>query len=60
VPAYVIFHDRTLREIAARRPATRTALLAVAGIGPVKASRYGDAVLAIVREHTEGPALASA
>jgi DNA helicase-2/ATP-dependent DNA helicase PcrA len=60
VPAYVIFHDRTLREIAARRPATRTALLAVAGIGPVKASRYGDAVLAIVREQTEGPALASA
>jgi DNA helicase-2/ATP-dependent DNA helicase PcrA len=60
VPAYVIFHDTTLRAIASTRPITRTALLAVAGIGPVKASRYGDAVLAIVREHTDGPALASA
>jgi DNA helicase-2/ATP-dependent DNA helicase PcrA len=60
VPAYVIFHDRTLREVASSRPVTRAALLAIGGIGTVKAARYGDAVLAIVREHTEGPALASA
>jgi DNA helicase-2/ATP-dependent DNA helicase PcrA len=60
VPAYVIFHDSTLREIAATRPVTRTALLAVPGIGPVKATRYGDAVLALVRDHSDGPALASA
>ena len=60
VPAYVIFHDSTLKTIAASRPKTRTALLAVAGVGPVKMTRYGDAVLAIVREHADGPALASA
>jgi DNA helicase-2/ATP-dependent DNA helicase PcrA len=60
VPAYVIFHDSTLKSIAASRPTTRTALLAVAGIGPVKMTRYGDAVLAIVREHADGPALAPA
>ncbi len=60
VPAYVIFHDTTLRAIATDCPATRSALLAVPGIGPVKATRYGDAVLAFVREHTRGPAVASA
>ena len=56
----MIFHDSTLKTIAASRPKTRTALLAVAGVGPVKMTRYGDAVLAIVREHADGPALASA
>ncbi len=48
VPAYVIFHDRTLEAVAACRPRTRDELLAVEGIGPVKVERYGDAVLEIV------------
>ncbi|MHB8717500.1 MAG: RecQ family ATP-dependent DNA helicase [Candidatus Dormibacteria bacterium] len=48
VPAYVVFDDRTLRELAARRPATRTALLAIPGIGPVKADRYGDELLRVL------------
>jgi DNA helicase-2/ATP-dependent DNA helicase PcrA len=49
VPAYVIFHDTTLAALAGTRPSTREALLAVPGIGPVKAERYGDAVLDVVR-----------
>ena len=48
VPAYVILHDRTLCEIAALRPASQQALLAVPGIGVAKAQRYGEALLAIV------------
>jgi ATP-dependent DNA helicase RecQ len=48
VPAYVILHDRTLGEIAALRPDSLPALLAVPGIGVAKAERYGDALLAIV------------
>ncbi|WP_291992398.1 DNA helicase RecQ [Candidatus Accumulibacter sp. ACC003] len=48
VPAYVILHDRTLREIAALLPASPEALLAVPGIGVAKAQRYGEALLAIV------------
>jgi superfamily II DNA helicase RecQ len=48
VPAYVIFHDTTLQAIAAAQPATPDALLDIPGIGPVKAQRYGEAVLAIV------------
>jgi DNA helicase-2/ATP-dependent DNA helicase PcrA len=46
VPAYVVFHDRTLAEIVRRRPATRDELAAVVGIGPAKLDRYGDDVLA--------------
>ncbi len=49
VPAYVIFHDRTLAEIAAIRPADMQALAAVSGIGAKKLERYGIAVLDLVR-----------
>jgi DNA helicase-2/ATP-dependent DNA helicase PcrA len=49
VPAYVVFSDATLREIATSRPASRDALLAVNGIGPVKIERFGDDVLGIVK-----------
>jgi DNA helicase-2/ATP-dependent DNA helicase PcrA len=48
VPAYVIFHDRTLEAVAAARPSTHDQLLALPGVGPVKVSRYGDDLLAVV------------
>ena len=51
VPAYVIFADATLEAVAAAQPLTRTALLRLSGIGPVKVERYGDALLEIVRDH---------
>jgi ATP-dependent DNA helicase RecQ len=47
VPAFVVFSDATLRDMAARRPATRAAMLDVSGIGEVKLERYGDAFLAV-------------
>ena len=56
VPAYVIFSNATLAELATARPRTARDLLAVAGVGPVKAERYGDAVLGLVREHAAVPA----
>jgi DNA helicase-2/ATP-dependent DNA helicase PcrA len=46
VPAYVVFHDATLAEIAARRPQTIGELSQIAGVGPAKLGRYGDDVLA--------------
>ena len=49
VPPYVIFHDRTLAEIAAVRPASLAALGDVGGVGQAKLDHYGAAVLAIVR-----------
>jgi DNA helicase-2/ATP-dependent DNA helicase PcrA len=48
VPAYVIFHDRTLEAVAAARPRTHDQLLALPGVGPVKVSRYGDDLLEVV------------
>jgi DNA helicase-2/ATP-dependent DNA helicase PcrA len=51
VPAYVIFHDTTLAAVAQAQPATRASLLALPGLGPVKAERYGDDLLRVVAEH---------
>ena len=50
VPAYVIMHDRTLRELAQLKPATRSELLNVPGIGEAKAERYGGALLRVMDE----------
>jgi ATP-dependent DNA helicase RecQ len=46
VPPYVIFHDSTLREIAARKPRSLGELGQVQGVGAVKLERYGSAMLA--------------
>jgi ATP-dependent DNA helicase RecQ len=46
LPAYVIFHDATLREIAGRQPTTLAELGAISGIGEAKLARYGEQVLA--------------
>jgi ATP-dependent DNA helicase RecQ len=51
VPPYVVFHDRTLAEMAARRPATRSDLLVVHGVGSSKLERFGDAFLDVIRAH---------
>jgi len=49
VPPYVVFHDRTLIEIAGGRPASLAELGRVAGVGQAKLDRYGEAVLAVLR-----------
>jgi DNA helicase-2/ATP-dependent DNA helicase PcrA len=45
VPAYVVFHNSTLAEIAARRPRTIAELSSVPGVGPAKLERYGPELL---------------
>ena len=50
VPAYVIFPDRTLVEMAVRRPVSLDALSGVRGVGPTKLERYGEKILAVIRE----------
>jgi ATP-dependent DNA helicase RecQ len=45
VPAYVIFHDATLRQIALAEPSNLDALAEVQGVGAAKLERYGTAVL---------------
>ncbi|HEX5643215.1 MAG TPA: DNA helicase RecQ [Thermoleophilia bacterium] len=54
VPAYVVFSDATLAEMAARRPGTSAELLEVNGVGQTKLERYGDAFLALVAERASG------
>lgn len=53
LPAYVVFADATLSDIAVQRPTTRTGLLAVTGVGPAKLERYGEAVIDLVLRHAE-------
>jgi ATP-dependent DNA helicase RecQ len=48
VPAYVVLHDATLRELACAKPANERDLAAVKGFGPTKLERYGDDVLAVI------------
>ncbi|MFD2465789.1 DNA helicase RecQ [Amycolatopsis silviterrae] len=50
VPAYVIFHDATLRQIATLMPTTLDALGTVSGVGENKLAKYGEGVLAALAE----------
>nr|WP_307869892.1 DNA helicase RecQ [Nocardia goodfellowii] len=48
VPAYVVFHDATLREIAKRKPTSLSELGAVGGVGEAKLAKYGEGVLEVL------------
>ncbi len=54
VPAYVIFHDATLAEMAEREPHTLEAMSGISGVGSRKLDAYGDAFLQVVQQH-KGP-----
>ncbi len=49
-PAYVIFHDATLRQIATEAPATLAELGTVSGVGQAKLARYGQQVLDVLAD----------
>jgi ATP-dependent DNA helicase RecQ len=53
VPAYVVFPDRTLLEIAVRRPKSPYALGEIRGVGPAKIDKYGERFLELVRTSDE-------
>ena len=50
VPPYVVFHDRTLLEIAQARPGSLARLGEVGGVGQAKLDRYGEAVLSVLQK----------
>ena len=54
VPAYMVFGDRTLMEMAARRPSSKEEMLAVGGVGEKKFQRYGEAFLKRIEEDEDG------
>ena len=49
VPAYVVFSDATLAEMAARKPTSSGELAQISGVGPTKLARYGDQFLSLLR-----------
>jgi len=58
VPAFLVAHDRTLRDLARLRPADRVALRSCHGIGPARLARYGDELLALLSRSAPGSTLA--
>ena len=49
IPAYIVFHDRTLRVMSQRKPQTEEELLDIPGVGERKAAQYGDAFLRTIK-----------
>ncbi len=54
VPAYVVFTDATLIEVASERPTTDVALLRIPGVGPKRFARFGERFLRLLREEAGG------
>jgi ATP-dependent DNA helicase RecQ len=48
VPPYVIFHDKTLIDLAVKKPRERAEMLEINGVGPSKLERYGDVFLNVI------------
>jgi ATP-dependent DNA helicase RecQ len=55
VPAYVVFHDSTLRTVAQLRPQNEAELAAVPGVGEKKLANYGAAIVAVVQGRGQAP-----
>ncbi len=49
IPPYIVFSDKTLKELSASKPQTKEEMLAVHGVGEVKFERYGEAFLEVLR-----------
>ena len=54
VPSFVVFHDKTLMEMAADQPKNRDEFLRISGVGEIKAERFGDTFLKAINEGKEG------
>ena len=51
VPSYIIFSDKSLKDMAARKPLTREDFAEVFGVGEHKLKTYSDAFLNVIRQH---------
>ncbi|MEK7661231.1 MAG: HRDC domain-containing protein, partial [Pseudomonadota bacterium] len=50
LPPYVIFHDKTLVEMASKRPMSLEDFAQISGVGEVKIARYGKVFLEVIRK----------
>ena len=55
LPAFVVFSDAALRQMASHAPLDRDSLLRMKGVGEAKLRQYGDRFIAIIREHAGAP-----
>ncbi len=55
--AYVVFADKTLIDMARRKPKTVVEMAAVHGVGEAKLAQYGEFFLDVIRQHTAGAGL---
>ena len=53
VPAYIVFSNAALADMAAKAPGTMAEFLQVSGVGAVKAARYGERFLRVIADHRE-------
>jgi ATP-dependent DNA helicase RecQ len=60
LPAYIVFSDAALRDMARKRPLTPAAFLGVTGVGQAKLSRYGPAMLEAIRDYCRTARVTSA
>ena len=54
VPAYVIFHDNTIRELAAKKPRTKADFSGVYGVGESKLEHYADIFIKVIEDYLGG------
>jgi len=59
LPAYTIFHDSTLKELANRLPVTLEEMMNISGIGQAKLDKYGELFLEVIKQYGEGKGLSS-
>jgi len=57
VPAYIVFGDATLRDMARRRPTTPESFLEIKGVGEKKCRQYGEVVLTAVKDYCQANSL---
>jgi ATP-dependent DNA helicase RecQ len=57
LPAYIVFGDVALRDMARKRPSTKAGFLRVFGVGEKKLEQYGDVILAAIRTYCESHSL---
>ena len=53
VPPYIVFSDKSLRDMSARKPKTKAAFLAVNGVGEHKCRKYGEQFLDVIAKWEE-------
>jgi ATP-dependent DNA helicase RecQ len=57
VPAYVVFNDAALRDMARRRPSSVSGFMEVRGVGEKRCRKYGEQFLSVITEYCEAHSL---